>query len=113
MSGVAAGLEPSRESPQLGSGIRLRHMGLFEVKQKTFRTALQALWIAGWRFSTCPQRLWKGLWIRCVQQAPGHVWPGLQVFERFLHSLLSKRATQLLASAGPGMLGGERLYFML
>lgn len=57
-----------------------------QVKQNTCIEALQATQTLGCSVFSCPQSVWKGLWITCVQLARGLVVQGFQVFDHYLYS---------------------------
>ena len=75
------------------------------VKQKTFHFARKALCGAALRASTCPRKLWKGLWITCVHMATGHAGYGVGTIVCFLYS---ERVLPVLA--WPGMLPADFLF---
>ncbi|RVD77774.1 hypothetical protein A9HBioS_2241 [Pseudomonas koreensis] len=62
----------------------VRHNCRFRVKQKTFYFTRKALCGAALRDSTCPRKLWKGLWITCVHMATGHAAYGVATIDQFL-----------------------------
>ncbi len=53
------------------------------VKRKNFKTALKALYTAGFSFFTCPLNVWMGLWIRCVHMAVTQAGQGSGMIDQF------------------------------
>ena len=80
---VVTGLAPSSVLPSIVQIAMGLHSRLLRVKQKNFQIARKALYTAGFSFSTCPRKLWTGLWIRCVYMAAGHGQYGVPGVDHF------------------------------